>query len=69
MMRGGTVIGALGMGNREKSGFSDSQVELLKTFAEQAVIAISSADTYRALETRTADLQEFWSTRPRPATC
>ncbi len=58
MMRGGTVIGALGIGNREKSGFSDSQVELLKTFAEQAVIAISSADTYRALETRTADLQE-----------
>ena len=39
-------------------GFSDSQVELLKTFAEQAVIAISSAETYRALQTRTADLQE-----------
>ena len=42
----------------EPGGFSDSQIELLKTFAEQAVIAISSAETYRALQTRTADLQE-----------
>ena len=39
-------------------GFSDNQIELLKTFAEQAVIAISSAETYRALQTRTSDLQE-----------
>ena len=39
-------------------GFSDSQVALLQTFAEQAVIAISSAETYRALQTRTSDLQE-----------
>ena len=46
------------MGSRERGGFSDSQVELLKTFAEQAVIAITSAETYRALQTRTADLQE-----------
>jgi GAF domain-containing protein len=33
-------------------------VELLKTFAEQAVIAIGSAATYRALQRRTSDLQE-----------
>ena len=33
-------------------------MELLKTFAEQAVIAISSAETYYALQTRTRDLQE-----------
>ena len=38
--------------------FLDSQVELLKTFAEQAAIAITSAETYRALQTRTSDLQE-----------
>ena len=58
IMRGDEVIGAIGMGSREKGGFSDSQVELLKTFAEQAVIAITSAETYRALQTRTSDLQE-----------
>ena len=45
-------------GRRKAGGFSDSQVALLQTFAEQAVIAISSAETYRALQTRTADLQE-----------
>ena len=58
LMRDGVAIGALGLGNRERGGFSDSQIELLKTFAEQAVIAITSAETYRALQTRTADLQE-----------
>ena len=58
LMRGDVAIGALALGSRERGGFSDSQIELLKTFAEQAVIAISSAETYRALQTRTADLQE-----------
>ena len=58
MLRDGTVIGAISLCQRELGGFSDSQMELLKTFAEQAVIAISSAETYRALQTRTADLQE-----------
>jgi GAF domain-containing protein/nitrogen-specific signal transduction histidine kinase len=58
IMRGDAVVGAIGMGSREKGGFSDSQVELLKTFAEQAAIAITSAETYRALQARTSDLQE-----------
>ncbi len=56
IMRGDMVIGALGLGSRTRGGFSDNQIELLKTFAEQAVIAISSAETYRALQTRTAEL-------------
>ena len=47
------------MALRERGGFTDSQVALLETFAEQAVIAITSAETYRALQTRTADLQEY----------
>ena len=58
LMRGGVPIGTLQMGSRERGGFSDTQVELLKTFAEQAVIAIGSAETYRALQTRTTDLTE-----------
>ena len=58
LMRDGHAIGVISIGASEPGGFSDSQIELLKTFAEQAVIAISSAETYRALQTRTADLQE-----------
>ena len=45
-------------GSPRVDGISDSQVELLKTFAEQAVIAIGSAETYRALQERTHDLRE-----------
>ena len=43
-------------GSLRAGGFTDSQVELLQTFAEQAVIAISSAETYRELQERTAAL-------------
>ena len=58
-MRDGVAIGAIAHRLPTKpGGFSDSQIELLKTFAEQAVIAITSAETYRALQTRTSDLQE-----------
>ena len=56
-MREGTAVGAISL-NGKRGGFTDSQIELLNTFAEQAVIAIGSAETYRALQTRTADLQE-----------
>ena len=33
-------------------------MELLRTFAEQAVIAVGSAETYRELQTRTAALAQ-----------
>jgi signal transduction histidine kinase/GAF domain-containing protein len=58
LLRRGESVGVMALASMQKSGFSDSQIELLKTFAEQAVIAIISAETYRALHTRTADLQE-----------
>ena len=58
LMRDRAAIGALALTANELGGFSDSQVALLQTFAEQAVIAISSAETYRTLQTRTGDLQE-----------
>ena len=58
LMRDGQAIGAISLAANDPGGFSDSQIELLKTFAEQAVIAITSAETYRALQTRTSELQE-----------
>jgi GAF domain-containing protein len=58
LLRAGAAIGAIGIGRPLPGEFAAAQMELLQTFAEQAVIAISSAETYRALQTRTADLQE-----------
>src|SRR6201993_45593 len=58
LLRDGTAIGAVALSSAEVGGFSDSQVALLQTFAEQAVIAITSAETYRELQQRTGDLQE-----------
>ena len=58
LIRDGRAAGAIVLSSKEAGGCSDTQVELLKTFAEQAVIAITSAETYRALQDRTVDLQE-----------
>ena len=56
MLRDGVALGAIAIGRPAIGPFSDSQVALLQTFAEQAVIAISSAETYRELQVRTAAL-------------
>ena len=58
LLRDGAAIGAMALTSGEIGGFTDSQVALLQTFAEQAVIAITSAETYRELQQRTGDLQE-----------
>ncbi len=58
LIRDDFAVGVITIGAQAAGGFSNSQVELLTTFAEQAVIAITSAETYRALQTRTSDLQE-----------
>ena len=58
LLRDGVPIGAISLNSPEPGGFSDSQIELLKTFAEQAVIAIGSAETYRELQARTAALAQ-----------
>ncbi|HEY2620992.1 MAG TPA: GAF domain-containing protein [Acetobacteraceae bacterium] len=56
LLRAGTPIGALTLARRMQGEFSTTQIELLRTFAEQAVIAITSAETYRTLQERTAAL-------------
>jgi GAF domain-containing protein len=58
LLRDGNSVGTIALNTRKPTGFSESQVALLKTFAEQAVIAIRSAETYRALQTRTSELQD-----------
>ena len=56
LMRDGVAIGTIAVASLAYDAFSDAQIELLKTFAEQAVIAIGSVATFRALQDRTAEL-------------
>ena len=58
LLRDEHPVGAISVFRDAPKPFSDSQVELLKTFAEQAVIAIQSAKTWRELQARTRDLEE-----------
>ena len=58
MIRDGQVIGAIFVARRRPGLFADSQVQLLKTFADQAVIAIENVrlfnETKEALDRQTA---------------
>ena len=58
LLRDGAPLGVIGVGRPAIGRFPDNQVTLLQTFAEQAVIAITSTETYRnlreALEQQTA---------------
>jgi GAF domain-containing protein len=58
LLRDGAAIGVISLAHKDIDGFSDAHVELLKTFAEQAVIAIGSVATFRALQQRTRDLSQ-----------
>jgi signal transduction histidine kinase/DNA-binding response OmpR family regulator len=56
MLRDGEPIGGISLGRAEAGLFSETQVELLKTFADQAVIAIENARLFNELQDRTAAL-------------
>src|SRR5262249_3154580 len=57
MLRGREPIGAITVARADVGGFSDSQIDLLKTFAEQAVIAVENVRLFKALEVRNGELQ------------
>src|SRR5262249_16670104 len=58
MLREGKPIGTIGVIRGQAGRFSDAQVELLRTFADQAVIAIENVRLFKELETRNRDLSE-----------
>src|SRR5262249_7265270 len=58
MLRDDTVVGAINVCRREPGSFSDAEIELLKTFADQAVIAIENVRLFKELEARNKDLTQ-----------
>jgi signal transduction histidine kinase len=58
MLRGATAIGTIGVSRAEPGAFSESQIELLKTFADQAVIAVENVRLFKELQARTTQLSK-----------
>ena len=58
LLRDGTTIGVFALVRTEVNPFTDKQIELVTTFADQAVIAIENARLLNELQQRTSDLTE-----------
>ena len=58
MLRDGVTMGVLSMTRSEARPFADKQIELVTTFADQAVIAIENVRLFDEVQARTEDLRE-----------